>query len=454
MSAQPIARIGRLAAFAAGACLGAAGPGFAEDLTPIEQLGRSIFFDRLLSLQGDQSCADCHGPEAGWTGPLSAVNAHGAVYEGSVDGLFGARKPPSAAYATESPIFYYDSEEGLFVGGNFWDGRATGERLGNPAADQAQGPFLNPVEQALPDKACVVHAVCTAPAEEYPVSFENVWGAGTCDIVWPDDVWDECDDPGGSVALSGDDPSLVAQNYDRIALSIAAYEASPEVNAYTSKYDYFRAGLVRLTGRERQGLNLFMRKGMCADCHTLDEGPNGEPPLLTNFTFDNLGVPRNPENPFYDMDPIFNPYGEAWVDSGLGGFLATRVEFADKAPENMGKHKVPTLRNVDLRPNNGFAKAYMHNGYFKSLKGVVHFYNTRDVKPTCPDPFTPEDEALRQGCWPTPEIPVNVNDRELGDLKLSDMQEDAIVAFLKTLSDGYGPPIAVTPPARSRAANR
>ena len=117
-------------------------------LTDMEELGKSIFFDENLSINGNQSCASCHGPEVGWTGPLSETNEHGAVYEGSIAGRFGDRKPPSAAYATLSPIFHQD-KQGLFIGGNFWDGRATGEKLGNPAADQAQGPFLNPVEQAL-----------------------------------------------------------------------------------------------------------------------------------------------------------------------------------------------------------------------------------------------------------------------------------------------------------------
>jgi cytochrome c peroxidase len=150
----------------------------------------------------------------------------------------------------------------------------------------------------------------------------------------------------------------------------------------------------------------------------------------------------------------FNLYGDDWDDPGLGGFLSSRPEYAADAPENLGKHKVPTLRNVDLRPNRGFVKAYMHNGYFKSLKSVVHFYNTRDVKPTCPDPFTPEDEALRQGCWPEPEVPYNVNDVELGNLRLSDAQEDAIVAFMKTLSDGYGPPTVVIRPDPPRGPGR
>ena len=105
----------------------------AQDLTLKEQLGESMFFDMDLSINQNQSCASCHGTEVGWTGPESDTNAHGSVYEGSITGRFGDRKPPSSAYATFSPIFHFDGE-GLFVGGNFWDGRATGEKLGNPAA--------------------------------------------------------------------------------------------------------------------------------------------------------------------------------------------------------------------------------------------------------------------------------------------------------------------------------
>ena len=123
----------------------------AQGLTSVEELGKSIFFDANLSINKNQSCAACHGPEAGWTGPDSDTNAGGAVYEGSIPGRFGDRKPPSAAYATLSPVFHED-KKGLFVGGNFWDGRATGEVLGNPAADQALGPFLNHVRRHCPTR--------------------------------------------------------------------------------------------------------------------------------------------------------------------------------------------------------------------------------------------------------------------------------------------------------------
>jgi cytochrome c peroxidase len=128
----------------------------AAPLTPIEQLGERLFNDKQLSINNNQACADCHALRVGWTGPEPSINRAGSVYEGSIHGRFGNRKPPSSAYATTSPILeLVDASTGFFVGGNFWDGRATGQKLGNPAADQAQGPFLNPAEQALPDAGCV-----------------------------------------------------------------------------------------------------------------------------------------------------------------------------------------------------------------------------------------------------------------------------------------------------------
>ena len=389
-------------------------------LTPEEQLGKALFFDKI-SNPDSMSCATCHAPQAGFTGPVGGINKHGAVYRGAVPQRFGNRKPPSAAYATLSPIFHYDAEDGLFIGGNFWDGRATGEMLGNPAADQALGPFLNPVEQNNPSKQAVLEQVA---AEKYADLWEVVWGE----------------------PISIETPADVNTNYDRIGLAIAAYESSSEVNQFSSKYDAFLTGEVVLTEQEAWGLELFENEeeggGKCSLCHP----SKGTEALFTDFSYDNLGVPKNPENPFYDMDEVYlddgspiNPLGADWVDPGLGGFLANRPEWADMAAENMGKHKVPTLRNVDKRSDPDFPKAFGHNGYFKSLEGIVNFYNTRDVKKECENPLTTEKNALKQECWPAPEVSDNVNTDELGDLGLTPDEEAAIVAFLKTLSDGYVP---------------
>ncbi len=372
-----------------------------SDLTPMEQLGKKLFFDKISDPDW-MSCATCHDPDAGWTGPIAGINIRGAVYRGAVPMRFGNRKPPSAAYATLSPIFHYDDVESLFIGGNFWDGRATGEKLGNPAADQALGPFLNPVEQNNASKQAVLEQVADS---KYARLWEEVWGE----------------------PISYENPEDIEMNYDRIGLAIAAYEASDEVNQFSSKYDYYLEGLVQLTEQEAWGLELFNGKAMCSACHPSEPGAGGEPPLFTDFSYDNLGVPKNPENPFYEMDEVFlddgspiNPLGSDWIDPGLGGFLKTRPEWSDLAAENTGKHKVPTLRNVDKRPGGRFMKAYAHNGFFKSLKDIVHFYNTRDVE-----------------IWPDPEESLNVNTDELGNLGLTDAEENAIVAFMKTLSDGY-----------------
>jgi len=384
-------------------CVCVSGVAMANGLTPMEALGKHIFFDKIAS-PNSMACAACHGPSVGFTGPNPGINAHGAVYRGAVPQRFGNRKPPSAAYATFSPVFHYDEAEGLFVGGNFWDGRATGEKLGNPAADQALGPFLNPVEQNNPSKQTVLEKVA---GSKYAHLWEVVWGE----------------------PISTETPEDVEMNYDRIGLSIAAYEASNEVNQFSSKYDAYLAGEAELTEQELQGLELFNGKAMCSACHPSEPGPNEEPPLFTDFTFDNIGVPKNPENPFYDMDKVYlddgspiNPDGADWIDPGLGGFLITRPEWADSAADNRGKHKVPTLRNIDKRPSEKFPKAYMHNGVFKSLQEVVHFYNTRDVD-----------------SWPPPEVPDNVNTDELGDLGLTADEEQALVQFLQTLSDGFVP---------------
>jgi cytochrome c peroxidase len=397
------------------------------ELNKKEELGKNIFFDKI-SDPDSMACAECHAPQVGFTGPIAGTNIKGSVYQGAVPQRFGNRKPPSAAYATLSPILYAETEGGetIFVGGNFWDGRATGEVLGNPAADQAMGPFLNPVEQNNPSKEAVLEQIATS---KYAGLWEEVWGE----------------------PISYSTPEEINMSYNRTALSIAAYENSDEVNQFSSKYDAYLDGKATLTDEELWGLELFNSPnnndgikeedegGNCASCHSSE----GASPLFTDFTYDNLGVPRNPDNPFYDMDTVYingtpiNPEGKNWIDLGLGSFLETVPEWNYLADENMGKHKVPTLRNVDLKPGSAFPKAYGHNGYFKSLESIVHFYNTRDVLETCPNDFTTEKDALKMNCWPNPEVPENVNTGDLGNLGLNESEEKAIVAFLETLSDGY-----------------
>ena len=417
-------------------------------------LGKLLLFDKLLSVNKNEACSFCHMPEAGFTGPIQSLNQTTVSYPGSVRTRFSNRKPQSYMYAPFAPVLHYNALQGDFVGGNFWDMRASGYRLQNPSAEQAQGPPTNPVEMGLPDSACVAYRISQAP---YRKLFEAVWGEDSFAIHWPRNVEKICetaapppaDDP-YPVHLSSADRARVNHVYDNFGLSISAYELSPAVSPFTSKYDYVQAGKDQFTPQEKLGYELFRGKARCNECHR-DGGP-GEEPLFTYFTASNLGVPRNPGLQIYyegtadERGYSPNPVGTKYVDAGVGQFLRTLQsdsgqlnpdsEWMTRAPKFDAKFQVPTLRDVDMRPSPDFVKAYMHNGYFKSLKEVVHFYNTRDVLPQC----GPGDPGEKVTCWPTPDDPTNINRRQLGNLKLTDEEEDAIVSFLKTLTDGYQVP--------------
>jgi len=420
----------------------------------VRTLGKLLLFDRHLSVHQNEACSFCHTPETGFTGPIQSLNLTTVSYPGSVRTRFSNRKPQSYMYAPFAPVLHYNALQGDFVGGNFWDMRASGYRLQNPSAEQAQGPPTNPVEMGLPDSACVAYRLSQAP---YRKLFETVWGTDSFAIQWPPNVEKVCATPGPPpsndpypVHLSAADRGRADHAYDDFALAISAYEFSPEVSPFTSKYDYVQAGKDQFTPQEKLGYELFRGKARCNECHR-DGGP-GEEPLFTDFTASNLGVPRNPGlQIFYEGKPDSlgyspNPAGGAYVDTGVGSFLRTLQsdsgqlnpdsEWIKLAPKFDAKFQVPTLRNVDMRPRPDFVKAYMHNGYFKSLKDVVHFYNTRDVLPKC----APADPGERTTCWPTPEDATNLNKRQLGDLKLTDQEEAAMVSFLQTLTDGYKVP--------------
>jgi cytochrome c peroxidase len=361
----------------------AVGTALAVDLTLMEKLGKNLYNDKDLSFNGTQSCKSCHHPRAGFADPRNAHNPFKNVVSIGADGFSkGGRNAPTAAYSGFSPILQQDAE-GTWFGGMFWDGRATGHRLGDPIAEQALGPFLNPVEMAMPSKAAVVAEV---QASNYAWKFLAVFGP---------DAFDDVDDA-----------------YDNIGRAIAAYERSGELVKFSSKFDEFfdacqavgidvsaidatNVGTVPqgiLTACELNGLVLFNTKAMCAACHPTAVEPYAPYPMFTDFTYDNLGIP---------VSPLLagNP-----TDYGLGAFLGD--------PAENGKFKVSTLRNIADTP------PYGHNGFFPTLKAIVNFYNTRDV-----------------GSWPPPEVPENVNTDELGNLGLTGQEEDDIVAFLKTLSD-------------------
>lgn len=362
--------------------------GSEPDLTRQQaELGRLLFFDPSLSEPAGQSCASCHEPAVAFVDPDASLPTSRGVHRAR----FGSRNTPTAMYMAFSPPFHFDREEGLYVGGQFWDGRAA------TLEEQAKAPFLDPLEMANPDARAVVDKVRrTAYADRFAAAF----GPGTLDDA--------------------------GRAFEAIAAAIAAYERSAELQPFTTKHDAWLQGKAKLTAQELRGLRLFNdpQKGNCAACHPSQRRPEGGLPLFTDFTYDNLGVPRNPDNPFYAQDKAHNPAGAKFVDRGLGGFVKKRSED--------GKFKVPTLRNVAR------TAPYMHNGYFRTLRGVVAFYNDRDARPACKGEAT-EAEALKRGCWPRPEVRRNVNTDEMGRLGLTAQEIDDIVAFLLTLTDGYAP---------------
>lgn len=439
----------------------------------VQLLGKLELFDKQLSVNRNQACAFCHMPDVDFTGPISILNMTTVSYPGSVrnasadpaQSRYGHRKPQSYTYSPYYPALQYNETQGDFYGGNFWDLRATGFRLQNPAAEQAQDPPVDPNEMGFPDTACVVRRISQSP---YRRLFEDVWGPQSFVIAWPADVDQVCAKPGPPpvddplpVHLSPVDRGRSNATYDQFALAIAAYEAAPDISPFSSKFDYALANPDQriLSADELAGWDLFRGKANCNTCHLdgtesvagktarkITPGDAGsKAPLFTDFTSSNLGVPKNPAIPYYNENKpdrygyIANPAGFAYVDKGVGDFLRNlslnpNSGWVKLAPQFDGKFQVSTLRNVDKRPRPDFVKAYMHNGYFKSLKEVVHFYNTRDKLPRCA-PGAPGEKVT---CWPAPETPQNM-DTTIGNLGLTAEQENQLVAFLRTLTDGYKP---------------
>ncbi|MDY0041510.1 MAG: cytochrome c peroxidase [Desulforhabdus sp.] len=402
------------------------------NLNAEQELGRMLFMEKDLSINKNQACASCHFPGAGFDEPDDTL----PVSKGSVSNLFGGRNAPSAGYAAFSPFFRWDDADGLYVGGQFWDGRA------NSLSEQAAGPLLNPVEMAMPDKWSVVDRLRTSsvnPSFPPPPAFPFKW-SNYVDAFKEVYNLDLASVPAYDPAYDGSSPMPpgVLEVYDRIAKAIGELEKSRTFSRFTSKYDYYLAGMVKLTHQEQMGLKLFETKAKCAQCHlnrpALAPDGNAMPPLFTDYTYDNLGLPINPK-----VVELRSAAGlPVPTDYGLGG----RPDIAARDPLTLpdgtivsthqaGKHRVMTLRNIDI------TKPYGHNGLFETLEQIVHFYNTRDVLPACAGPLYNTDPDFGNACWPAPEVDMNVNAGELGKLNLTPDQEGAVVAFLKTLTDGY-----------------
>jgi cytochrome c peroxidase len=415
----------------------------AASLTPRQTLaliGEALVFDKSLSANSNEACALCHVPTAGFSGGVKAFVPDGGIFPGSVTYRAGNRTPQSLAYAAFAPPLTLAPPPAAFVGGNFWDSRATGAITGIPAADQVAGPLTNPLEMALPDPACAVYRVAISPVAG---EFAKAWGAASLAITWPADTATVCRTANNGsanqtpLALSTADRAQATATLENIGRTIATYEASTLASPFSSKFDAVVAGKASFTAAEQAGFNLFNGPGHCAGCHQ----PGGPVAVFTGWQSFNTGIPHNTRNPYLTenkADPagyVANSEGTAYVDPGLGGFLAssanTNATWKALAPQFLGTFQVPTLRNVAMQPTTGANRTYMHNGYFNNLATIVHFYNTRDVLPRCTG-----TTGIGVTCWPAPETAANET-HIIGNLGLTHTQELEIVAFLETLSDGY-----------------
>ena len=343
--------------------------GASESVSDLKtSLGKKIFFDTNLSEPTGQSCASCHASAVSFSDP-----EHDIVSPGAVSGLFGNRNAPMVTYSKYVPALHYDSIKLSYVGGYFWDGRV------NTLEEQAQKPFMNPLEMNNPSVSILMNKVRNA---NYYSLYKSIYGN-----------------------VSDDNTA-----FSNVADAIAAYESSPELNPFTSKYDYYLKGQATLTVSELSGLQLFndTARAKCGNCHITTPDKISSKVLFTDYSYNSDGVPKNTYNPFYSIPAAFNPLGSNYIDYGLGSILNNHLYD--------GEFKVPSLRNIAL------TSPYFHNGVFGTLEEVVHFYNTRDVP---------------GAGFAKPEVSINIDSAETGNLHLTSQEEADIVAFMKSLTDGY-----------------
>jgi cytochrome c peroxidase len=437
-------------------------------LTPVEKLGKLMLYDSTLSNPPGYSCATCHVSETGFTGPSSQINAFSGPQPGVVPGRFSDRKPQSYLYAAFSPEGpYYDLGLRTWLGGNFWDGRVS------DLAKQGLQPPINPNEMANTPEGpytpanggyspLLVQKLANRP---YTQLFKQVYGQDAFQKYTPKQI------------------------YELFGEALAAYQSSGAVCAFSSKYDASKYGtplknLYTLSPSEERGRQLYFGQAQCSACHSSAAVPaiqaitQGKD-TFTMYCYANVGVPKNIENPYYQQtDKESNPHGynslgTKYIDYGLGGNPnpapdGTRFykNVPGDIPEFRGLFKAPSLRGTDTRPSPDFVKAYMHNGVFKSLKDVVHFYNKRniavdssgkeiafDLRKGPPSGYTPlfsPPEVLDNvqnvtGVPPSQATSAADSNGQVGNLQLSTQQEDDLVNFLKILTDGYTKPNPVSP---------
>ena len=341
-----------------------------------EAWGEALFLDVNLSKNRTQSCSTCHQPEAGFVDKRE-TGAGQAVSLGDDGASLGDRNAPTAAYAALTPAFG-KTADGKWRGGLFHDGRAA------TLADQAGGPPLNPIEMGMPDQAAVVARLWEDP--RYAVTLQ-------------------------AAGISRGD---VAAAYGAMTGAIAAYEGTPAFSTFDSKYDRWLKGEVQLTDQEELGRVLFFSNQFtnCRQCHQLRADPLATDETFTNYQYHNIGVPVNAAA--RAMNGVTAP------DLGLAQNPAVAGD-----PAQAGKFKVPTLRNVAV------TGPYMQNGVFKDLRTVILFYDKYNSRAPARQ-INPETGAP----WGPPEVEGTLSLTELeSGPALKEQRIDALVAFLKTLTD-------------------
>ncbi len=368
----------------------------ARPLSAQGAVGRQLFMDTRLSNPPGTACVSCHHPDQGWGGNNGSITG---VAVGSTPQSAGSRNSPTIGYAGFVPRFHRVREDGRWVpvGGLFWDGRA------DSLSEQARGPLFSRHEMNLSDEADLAGRLRTAP---YAESLREAFGL-------PDDSPDA--------------------RWNAAALAaLAAFQRSPEVAPFSSKYDAVRRGQARFTRAEARGLRLFSdpAKGNCIACHVFRPGSkNPADHLFTDFTYDNLGLPRNPA--------IVANAEPAYFDLGLCGPLRERPRGLSDAV--CGMFRVPTLRNVARRP------FYFHNGSFSDLTEVMRFYVRRDTEPARWYPLDAKGRAQTYNDLPPrfarqvsrDEAPYDRRGRQKP--RLNEAEIGDVVAFLRTLDDGFEP---------------
>lgn len=362
-----------------------------SQLSAAAQLGQKIFNDQSLSASGQMACATCHDSQHAFAQPTAA----GISFGGAGLNQPGLRNAPSLKYLSETPAFFFD-DEGTPTGGFDRDGRA------NTLAEQAIRPFLTSFEMANTSVADVVDKLSRA---SYAADFRKLFGE--------------------QIFTDAEQAFLDARE------ALQAYQLEDNDFApYTSKYDYFLAGKAQLNDQELRGYALFNNpeKGNCAGCHPSARRDNGKAPLFTDFTYDNLGVPRN--------TAIAANNDASYFDLGLCG--PQRTDLANRK-DLCGAFKVPSLRNIAL------TAPYFHSGKFQTLQEAVGFYVRRDTNPEewyplgvngLPDKFNDLPAEYKVNVNVT-EVPYNRHEGEAPALSASEI--DDVVAFLNTLTDGYQP---------------